>query len=70
MITALITATTIIRILRIYVERILPPIPSGIINIMVTSSSSSNILLEALAIIRKIGPASTPAVVPVTIGAL
>jgi len=51
-ITILITVTIITRILKIYVGRILLPIPNGITNIMLTSIS--NRLLEVSAIIQRI----------------
>lgn len=69
MIMALITVTIITRILKIYVERILPPIPSGTTSIM-PANISSNILPEASAIIRRTGLVFTLAVVPATTGIL
>lgn len=67
MIIVLITVTIITHILKIYAGRILPPIPSGITNIMPASISNS-ILPEESAIIRRIEPAFTPVVAPATIG--
>lgn len=62
------TATIITRTSKIYVERILPPIPNGIINITPASSNNS-IWAGVLAIIQRTEPVFTPVVVPVTTGA-
>lgn len=66
MIIVLITVTIITHILKIYVGRILLPIPNGITNIM--SANISNSILPEVAIIRRIEPVFTPVVAPVTTG--
>jgi len=69
MIIVVITVTIITHISKIYVERILPPIPNGITNIMLASINNST-LPEESAIILRIEPAFILAVAPATTGML
>lgn len=61
------TVTIIMHILKTYVGRILPLIPSGTTNIMPANSNNST-SPEVSAIIQRIEPVFIPVVVPAMIG--
>lgn len=69
MIIMLITVTIIMHILKIYVGRILPPIPSGTTNIMPVSNNNNNSTsLEESTVIQRIELAFILVVVHAMIG--